>query len=548
MTKLPWHAKAKKGLTEFETILYSIDEPPEEDSAVFIDDKRRVRTKPKCNLAISTAPWRDFTILRKPDDSLFAHMAAHAVGYQHSTPRALARNLTCRLDTPVPSGLLDAATEALLSRAKLERYNAEFPESKNPEHTIFPRDARNCSPTRKKDAEQLNAFWDYRELNKSVEPLQSNWMQADNDNFTDPEWEEGDLKKPLRDPEAELETRPNLTELTARWDLPAVQYETRMVSTVDYPRLIEPGYCLTCGKTEMKIPLSGDVWCIGFHKDKLLEHDASARNALPKRGIRRTQKRINDYADRIETPELLNISDVARDRKWTIYQMGSLRFAPYGTERHRRGQVTHYRDNGRWFSAKEDEYGTPYGPESKGSNDNVWTPLHPRTTERVVTLLSPLARAKQLANKPNPIPCLPPTDEELEAFHLKLIVNGKPANDNQQHDGLPSDVESKDELQLGYAFGTSSADEPAEPSDDVAERRQTLTELNARLSPQARLVASMVVQTDETDTLAQNYAEVGAAIATGHRKPSERTLMRHGQQAVSGAAKEIGTLLQELAA
>jgi hypothetical protein len=58
----------------------------------------------------------------------------------------------------------------------------------------------------------------------------------------------------------------------------------------------------------------------------------------------------------------------------------------------------------------------------------------------------------------------------------------------------------------------------------------------------------MVVQTDETETLAQNHAEVGAALATVRKNASGRTLIRHGQKAVSDAAKEIGVLLQELAA
>jgi hypothetical protein len=35
-----------------------------------------------------------------------------------------------------------------------------------------------------------------------------------------------------------------------------------------------------------------------------------------------------------------------------------------------------------------------------------------------------------------------------------MEANGKPANDNRKHDGLPYDVKSADELQFGYAFGT----------------------------------------------------------------------------------------------
>jgi hypothetical protein len=302
---------------------------------------------------------------------------------------------------------------------------------------------------------------------------------------------------------------------------------------------------------DMIVPVSGDVWCIGFHKDRLLEYEDSARKSLAGLEIWRAQEQINTYVDRIAKPEILDISDVARHRKWTICQIGDLRFAPYRTKLHYRGQVTHYRDpenKDRWFRTKEDEYGTPYGPKSKGSNEAAWTPLHPRLSERPVKRLSPAARAKQSANKANPIPCPMTTDEELEAFRRKMLANGKLANDNERHNGLPYDVESADELQFGYAFGKTYSDpKRSEPSDEpTEERKQTLAELNARLSPQARCVANMVVLTDETNTLAQAYADVGAIVpGTG---VSGRTLMRRGQRAVEDAAQEINAIRQALAA
>jgi hypothetical protein len=105
--------------------------------------------------------------------------------------------------------------EALCNRVKIERYDADFPEKENPEHTLWPREPRNASPSRKKDVGQLIAFWEYRELTKCVEPLQSNYLQADNDNYT-ADCEKGDAKQPERDVEAELEARPNENELIAR--------------------------------------------------------------------------------------------------------------------------------------------------------------------------------------------------------------------------------------------------------------------------------------------------------------------------------------------
>lgn len=551
--EIPWHAKARKRLTDFEALLYCLIQELPKAEAVEIS---RVRKKPRCNRAASTARFSSIEVFRQCDDKLFREMAAHAVGYRHSTPRALARILSSRLDSYGPC---ENTADARRNKIKIAKYNIDVPESANPEHTLFPREPRNSSPTREKDAGMLNALLKYCELNESARRLrlQSNFLQADNDNFTDPDWEEGDLKKPQRNTEAELETRPGLslddtdTELVACYDVPTVKYETRQVGLITGPKLTECGYCMFPTSPlvrTMTIPVSGDVWCIGYNKDKLLEHRASARAALPLRGIRRTDNRLNDYADRIEKPELLNISDVAKNRNWTLVRMGGLFYAPYRTKKYYRGQLTHYTDSkGQKRVAKEDEYGTPYGPASKGSDLAYWKPLVP-ATKRVVQRLSPAARAKQLANKRNPVTCLPPTDEELESFRLTLLGNGAPANDNRQPVGLPYDVKSKDELQFGYAFGKSYPDEPAEQYNDATERGQTLTELNARLSPQARLVANMIVQTDETEILAQNFADVGAAISGGRMKLSERTLMRRGQQAVNGTAKEIGTLLQELAA
>jgi hypothetical protein len=500
------------------------------DGAEFTDGKRRVRSKPKCNLAASAAPWRNVTVLRKQDDSLFYDMAAHAVGYPHSTSRALAQILSRRLDARLPAGLRDTTTEAARNRTTIARYNLEFPEKDNPEHKLFPRDARNGSPTRKKDAGQLNAFWDYRELNKSVEPLQSNWIQADNDNYNDPGREEGDPQTLERDVEAELETRPNENESIARFTAPTVAHETRQAGLITGPRLSDCGYCMATTSPlmrEMKIPVGGDVECMVTY------------TAVMKKGNRTVTT---------ERHKLVMIDDLKKTDSWSIYRIGDLRFAPDKTKNHYRGQVTHYRDDGRWFPAK-DQYGTPYGPKSTGSNLDNFEPLYPRKRKGDVTFLSPAARAKQRANKDKPIPCPMMTDEMLEAFRRKQQANGKPANDNEHHDGLPYDVDSADELQFGYTFGKKyTAPDDSEPFDDLLERRQTLAVVKARLSPQARLVANIVVQTDETDTVAQNYADVGAVLATGRKNVSGRTLIRHGQNAVSDAAKEIGSLLQDFAA
>ena len=443
----------------------------------------------------------------------------------------------------------DATKEALRNRAKIERYNAERPETDYPERTLSPRDSRNASPSREKDAKQLNAFWVYRELNKSVEPLQSNYLRADNDNYGyDPDSVEGDAKKPLRDAEAEWEIRPSPEEMAALYDVPTVKYETRMVRTRGEPQLSEDGYLASPIWRDMIVPVSGDVWCIGFQKTRLLEYEDAARLSLAGLGIRRTRKQIDAYVDKIAKPETLDISDVAKHREWTLFRIGDLYFAPYRTKQFSRGEVVKYGSDGHMYPVK-DEYGTPYGSKNKGSDDAAWVPRHPRTSESSVVMLSPAARAKQKANKDRPIPCPTPTADELEAFSLKLQANGKPANDNGHYDGLPYDVESADELQFGYAFGTTyTPPNDPEPFDDVVERKSLLAAVNARLSPQARLVANKVVCTEETETLAQSYEDVGAALATGRKKASVSTLKRHGKQALISAAKELDELFQDLAA
>jgi hypothetical protein len=421
-------------------------------------------------------------------------------------------------------------------------------------------DARNASPARKKDAAQLNAFWDYRELNKSVEPLQTNYIQPDNDNYGyDPDSVEGDMKKPMRDAEAEWEMRPSPEEMAVLYDVPTVQYKTRQVGFIG-PKLSDCGYCRAPTSPlirEIKFPVAGDVEVFGFHRDGAAHNKSLGIKATQKQidkfvkrqhknGTKQHNVHIRAWVDHAWKPRILNIGDVDKSRKWAFHRIGDLFFALDRTKEDSTGAITGYTgSNGKLVRVK-DEYGSPYGPKSRGSNPDNWKPLWARTSESNVVMLSPAARAKQQANRGKPIPCPPPADE-IEAFRRTLEANGKPANDNRHYDGLPYDVDSADELRFGYAFGkTYAVSNNPEPFDDVVERKQLLAAVNSRLSPQTRRVANMVVQTQETETLAQNYADVGAALANGNA--SERTLIRHGQKAVSDAAKEIGTVHQELAA
>ena len=587
-------------MTELETLRNSMVESPrnlsaqyihaererlfdsQKDAVSAIDDddtfnttgKRRVRSKPRCNLAKST---ERVSILKKADDKLFLQMAAHAVGYQHfAIDPALALILKSRRDTWVPAVLSDTTEEVLRNRIRIERYNVERPEHEFPEHTMYVRDSRNASPTRIKTAGVLNAFWEYRELNKSPQPLQTNYLQADNDNFADRYREEGDAPlRPERDVEAEWEMRPSVDEIVDCYDMTTVKYETRMVHTSNYPRLIEPGYCLTCGKTEMKFPVSGDVEYIGQSTSTVPSLKVAAENSMDaywKRQAtepnpywpeakKKTKKQIDVFVDRITKPERLNIGDVDMSRKWTVFRIGDLYFAPYRTKTFFRGEVLKYGSNGRLYPAK-DAYGTPKGTaiaitkeEDKERYGKYWAPRKPRTTKKLEDNRSPeekaKQKAKQLADRERRLPCPSLTEDMLKKFHLKLMANGKPANDDRApYDGLPYNVESADELQYGYAFGTTyAAGHEPETADDVVERVHLLAAVNARLSSQAALVANMVVNTDRTETLAGSYLEIGAALAAGNdNMPSDRTLIRHAKAAVEDTAAEMSSIFQELAA
>jgi hypothetical protein len=370
-------------------------------------------------------------------------------------------------------------TDPASNRARIAEYNVKFPESKYPEHKIFPAAPRNSSLKRAKNPDALKALLWYMSLNESAEPLQSNYLQAaDNDNFY-VEREEGDPVQAAMGAEAEMEMRPSVQETLQRFD-------------------------------------DKDIECIGF------------RN-VPVGGV--------------STPERLSMADVDRKNPWAFYRIGGLQFAPCRTKHHWRGQLTHYRGtSGRWFPVK-DELGTPKGPQQqcKGSDPKYWKPLAASTSNNSnVVKLSAVAKAKQEANRRKPLPC-PMTPGE--AWALWLASGKKPANDNRAaaYDGLPYKRAEPE-----CAFGASYT--PHEPEhDDVVDRRETLSAVNARFSPEERCAVSMIVWTDDTDKIAKNLKDIGRACATGRPK-ADKTYERHGKQILEAVTGKMYPLLQELAA
>jgi len=105
------------------------------DGAVFIDGKRKFASKPKCNLEISTARpdiqsglTTEFKEQARRGDTwvpagrLFRYRVASEL---RQTLALLPSFFVCII---TPPGLVDTTREASRNRAKIEKYNFEFPE------------------------------------------------------------------------------------------------------------------------------------------------------------------------------------------------------------------------------------------------------------------------------------------------------------------------------------------------------------------------------------------------------------------------------------
>ncbi|WP_445216196.1 hypothetical protein ACKWRH_28305 [Bradyrhizobium sp. Pa8] len=412
------------------------------DGASFVEYKRRVRTKPRCNLQISKPrghslappiPVNDGVTLRKVrgDDGAWRD-AVDRWSTDHLAP---------------PSELCNI----------VDIYRVEFPQEQYPDHDLFRRAPRNASPSREKDSRVLLPLLLYFDLHRSTEPLQTNWGEIDPQKLFA---EEYDRSSPLpdRDPDAELELRPSWQELQARFDTPDIEYASRWVRTA--PLLARVGY-VSQHRNEMIIPVGGNVL----------------------------------YAETIGSgARIIRLDDPSARRHLPIFRLGDLEFA---TERHqggntpRLGQLLNYSNH-----PVKDAYGTPKGPQSKGSDPHFWKPLYPRAT-----------------------------------------FTG----------GLPYDVYSYDELQFGYCFGSkSAAPNDLQPFDDVVQRKLDRTHLRKRLSAKERLVSDMLVWSEHTTKLAGSYADIGEAYL-GH-PASKRTYHRYGLAAVKWVSRAIADALVSVSA
>lgn len=404
------------------------------DGARFVNNKRRIRTKPICNLKMSEARMPKLAPPIPVNDGV-------------TQPKARTGNGPwCNLSNSL------AAPEEI--RKIIDIYRVEFPQDEFPDHELFPRAPRNKSPTRQKDEAVLKSLMAYFDLHyRSIEALQTNWGERDAQRpFSD---EDDYSPRPLNgDPDAELEIRPSCEELMIRLDAAGLSYSTRWVR--NGPVFRNVGY-ISQFRYGMIVPVSGDV--------QLIDYNGEATRVV----------RLDEA-----------------DQHLPIYRLGTLEFA---TEKHktrkspRLGQLLRYSG----FRVK-DAYGTPKGPKIRGSDPKWWNPLYPRSS---------------------------------------FLGH------------LPDDVESYDELQFGYCWGShSEAPNDAQPFDDVVQRKLDRIRLRKRLSPNERRVLDMLVWTDNTDTLAESFADIGAAVLS--RPASWRTRHRYGQAAVRWVSRAVANALMSV--
>jgi hypothetical protein len=550
--------------------------------------KRRVRAKPRCNTDPSRRIRAKPRKIKGPDfgfdlcnhfhfrHGLVAPLAALKIRCMIAwSPTARFRERTAgelRLSPFfVLSGTCDETSK---SRARQERYNVEAPKN---DSEIIPRKPRNSG-----SAKASAWLWaEYRRLNGSLEPLQTGFGKSDGEFVDFPNEEDGEaggkpeVKYPL---DSTMETRPNEKELERGWT--GAKYETRMVHTSDYPRLIEPGYCLTCGKTEMKIPVSGSVECVGFSKVVMCDLGIAARETMTEywkrqatepnpnwpKPKRKNEKQIGIVVGRTATKERFNISEVDMSKSWQVRRVGGLRFAPYETKYYRLGQLTHYQDkNGIEHRAKVDVPKKARGPAFFGSADKNnedemkrkgWAPLHPVMRKTRQWKLSGAEKAEQWANdvpkfdeyrklyhgSVAPVPCHELYHERVgdpnRPYHKRMVGRRHPF-DNKP---VPTERPGSD-----HAFGKTYT-KPEEPADDVVERKSTLAAVNAMLTPQGLIVANAVVRTELTKDLPSSPEAMGVLLWPGVENPSKSTLRRLGEQAIQDTEEELRVIFQALSA
>jgi hypothetical protein len=364
-------------------------EAESEKSDLERDGKRRGITN-WCNPAISTRPWQDFLSVKEakansdiqtcfrngaekyfrfpeksvPKNDVFLFSVPEDdVPFEifslpgcctgtHNRFRAWSPRSQFREHLPLPSFFTlpvvgDDTKTAAFNRAKITVYDAEFPQSKFPEHKIFGRSSRNGSP--QYDAETRKALAEYIDLHGSVEPLQSFFMVGQR--------------------AQEMEMRPSPEEMAVVWNDPRIEYEVRTISSA--PALSKCGYA-TPFYSLMKTPVSGEVryWVTASKRNM---SDNKLRRHLGNQGVR--QENIDSEIKALAILERVSFEN--RGKRWALCSLGGMVFAPCRYTKSGslvwRGELT---DNGPY--AAQDKLAPPQELECPGSDKKFWAPLVPR--------------------------------------------------------------------------------------------------------------------------------------------------------------------------
>ena len=308
---------------------------------------------------------------------------------------------------------------------------------------------------------------------------------------------------------SEMEMRPSPDEMAKIWNDPRITYEVRIVGKSEHY------------KREMKIPVSGNIkyWSVPASERKRWEDIARKNvpwNMLPSDERRWIHRRLGRKVTNENTLEKIvnekaparEVSFEERSKSWALCCLGSLKFAPRQYEKKGRtvyrGELT---DHGRY--AVQDGLVTPQKLECPGSDKKFWKPLTPREESSRV---------------------------------------------------LPRDVNSEDELQIGYVadrrLNPPIEDEGSDPYKDTIvvepksettphtslEQKQMRDAVDRMLPTQSQRVANMFVTTP-----VKNYKEIGRALS-GCNVLTDKTYERHGKIATNDALKDISAAFQTLAA
>jgi hypothetical protein len=271
------------------------------DGAVFTDSKRRVWGKPRCNVAISmTPPINTATGLT----TWFKEQASLADAAW--TPMGRFRDLVqsdrfwwfWRFLGDMSVQISDDVNDALLNRARIERYNAEYPSDKHPDSRsngtgLIPGQWKKPKTISTKHAdipEHLKAvLLDYYRAHRgSSELVQTNFFHGDNDHA--PKEDAGQYIDPLK-VACVWETRPSVEEMI-KAAYRGVEFKTRDAFTDS----------LGNRRPATLVPVDGACVVRDSNSRTVLERERERESAFAKHIAKMTAEQLVEYAKNNKPP------------------------------------------------------------------------------------------------------------------------------------------------------------------------------------------------------------------------------------------------------